>query len=237
MLFIFFDEVKIQPDYPFYHIGGVCLDEEQLIPIQKEMSAIAKDIFGTDRLSRETEIHAQHIWSRSGSFGVMENFGDRVKMLERLIKILGREEVKLIRVTIDSSKPQASARPAEIAFMYFCERADQYAQSQNKIAMLIGDRDGKNSDRFSISLSDYQDKGTEFAFGYKIKNLFESVHFTHSYLNRFLQLADVYTWVVQFWKKQWLHNYTDDKHLAVMEIFSQPEINMFPVKYKDWPKK
>jgi hypothetical protein len=62
MLFVFFDEVKIQPDYPYYHIGGICLEEKYLGPIEQEISAVAKDIFGTTLFSIETEIHAQHIW-------------------------------------------------------------------------------------------------------------------------------------------------------------------------------
>lgn len=34
MLLIFFDEVKTQPDYPFYHIRGICIDEEHITLIE-----------------------------------------------------------------------------------------------------------------------------------------------------------------------------------------------------------
>ncbi len=48
------------------------------------------------------------------------------------------------------------------------------------------------------SLSNYKAAGTDFAFGREIKNLVDSVHFTQSHLSRFLQLADVYVWLLRF---------------------------------------
>jgi len=237
MLLIFFDEVKTQPHYPIYHIGGVCIDEPHLVEIEAEIAAIAQDVFGTTRLSKKTELHMQQIYARSGEFGTMNNFEDRVRIIERFMRILSRPEVKLIDVQIDSLHPKASARPAEIAFMFFCERADQYAASEDKLAMLIGDRESdKIAERSSVSLSNYRIFGTEFQFGRKkITNLFESVHFTHSHLSRFLQLADAYTWIRQFVGNN--SNSENARHRAILDLLKVEENKMYAAKYKHWPTK
>ncbi len=47
MLLIFFDEVKTQPHYPIYHIGGFGIDEAHLTEIEADIAAIAQDVFGT----------------------------------------------------------------------------------------------------------------------------------------------------------------------------------------------
>lgn len=66
-------------------------------------------------------------------------------------------------------------------------------KAKKTTGILIGDRESdSNSERFSTSLSQYGAKGTDYQYGGEITNLFESVHFTHSHLSRFSQLAEVY---------------------------------------------
>lgn len=236
MLLIFFDEVKTQPHYLFYHIAGFAIDEAYLTDVEKEIAAIAQDVFGTTRLSKTTELHMQQIYGRSGVFGTMTNFEDRVRMIGRMMRILARPEVQLIDVRIDASHYKAAARPAEIAFMFFCERANDLAKSHQKMGMLIGDRESdKIAERSSMSLSAYRATSTEFPFGHQLTHLFESVHFTHSHLSRFLQLADAYAWIRQFVKNNLESN--NPRHRAILDLLQLPENNMFPARYKHWPTK
>jgi len=236
MLLIFFDEVKTQPHYPIYHLGGFGIDEAHLEEIEAAIASIAQDVFGTTRLSQKTELHMQQIYARSGSFGTMNNFDDRVSIIERFLSILSRPEVLLIDVQIDSSHPKASVRPAEIAFMFFCERADALAESHKKLGMLIGDRESDPiAERSSVSLSEYRTTSTEFAYGRKLAHLFESVHFTHSHLSRFLQLADAHTWIRQFINNN--RKSGNPRHQAIMDLFKLPEIDLFPAKHKRWPSR
>lgn len=236
MLLIFFDEVKTQPHYPIYHIGGFGIDEAHLAEIEAAIAGIAHDVFGTTQLSQKSELHMQQIYARSGEFGTMTNFDDRVHMIERFLRILSRPEILLIDVQIDSSHPKASVRPAEIAFMFFCERADDLAKSGQKVGMLIGDRESDQiAERSSVSLSEYRTSSTEFVYGRKLTHLFESVHFTHSHLSRFLQLADAHTWIRQFINNN--RKSSNPKHQAIMDLFQLPEIDLFPARYKRWPSK
>ena len=112
--------------------------------------------------------------------------------------------------------------------------------------MLIGDRESDHhAARFATTLSQYRANGTEFAFGHDIKNLVDSVHFTQSHLSRFLQLADVYTWLLQFRNRN--RASTNPRHRAVFDLLKADNVNLYPSKYKvaevagasalraDWP--
>ena len=101
--------------------------------------------------------------------------------------------------------------------------------------MLIGDRENDQvADRFARTLSSYRASGTEFAFGHDIHNLVDSVHFSHSHLSRLLQLADAYTWLLQFRNRN--NGSEDSRHQAVMELIGCESVDLSPSKYKVWPK-
>ena len=105
----------------------------------------------------------------------------------------------------------------------------------NSLGMLIGDRENDQvSDRFSTSLSQYKAEGTEFSLGTEISNLVDSVHFTHSHLSRFLQLADAYAWILQFQLKN--RGSSTQGHKAILDILNQENVDLSPSKYKEWPK-
>ena len=87
---------------------------------------------------------------------------------------------------------------------------------------------------FSVDRSTYRAAGTGFRYGLEIRTLFESVHFTHSHLSRFLQLADIYSWSPQYLNRH--RSSTDTRHQYMLEVFGSAEVNLFPAKYKEWPK-
>lgn len=235
MKLVFFDEVKQQPDYPHYHIGAICIDEQHLEAIEAEINLVANDVFGDSRLSAATEFHAKDIYHRKRVFAGMVNPADRVAILERLIRILSKEEVDLIDIQINAEFLTAGQSAADIAFMFLCERVSQHMRVCRSLGMLIGDRDTDViSERFSVDLSNYRARGTDFRFGHEIDNLFESVHFTHSHLSRFLQLADIYSWVLQFKNRH--RGSTDPRYKLMFDVFSKEDISLFPRKYKEWPR-
>ncbi len=235
MLLIFFDEVKPQPDYPHYHIGAVCIDEENVSLIEQELEALANQVFDDAQLSPMTEFHAVDIYHRKKGFRGMVDVAERISIIERLLQILSKDEVGLIDIQINTDKLAPRQSPEEISFMFLCERANDFVRSKQTLGMLIGDRENDSqSERFSVCLSGYRAKGTDFAFGRDIENLFESVHFTHSHLSRFLQLADMYAWILQFLNRN--RHSTEFRHQAILDVLKKDEINLFPSKYKEWPK-
>ncbi len=234
MKLVFFDESKDQPDYPYYHIGGVCIDESNLIETEHLVGSIAIKAFGTDELARQTELHATDIYHRKRNFKKCPDFGKRLELLDDFMAILSLETVRLIKIQINCTNLYGSQDPAEIAFMFLCERANDLVLANNGLGMLIGDRENDQvADRFAKTLSGYRASGTEFAFGRDIHNLVDSVHFSHSHLSRLLQLADVYTWLLQFRNRN--NGSEAPRHQAVMELLVRESVNLFPSKYKIWP--
>lgn len=235
MKLIFFDETKSQPDYAHYHVGAVCIDESHLANIEERIGAIAQKAFGASELTRDTELHAAEIYHRKRNFKAFPDFGLRLGLISDFVDILSLDVVQLINIQINCSLLHKGQLPDEIAFMYLCERANDLVKAQQSLGMLIGDRENDDvSDRFSTTLSGYRANGTDFAFGREIRNLVDSVHFTHSHLSRFLQLADVHTWLLQFRNRH--GRSTDRRHKSVLEILRRDGVNLFPSKHKEWPK-
>lgn len=235
MHLIYFDESKNGPDHPYYHIGGICIDERYLSDIESQVNAISDKVFGTGNLSRGTELHAVDIFHRKNNFKDFPDFGGRLEVFADFAAILSQESVQLIDVQINASKLYDSRDSADIAFMYFCERANDLASANESLGMLIGDRENDRvAARYSMTLSGYRADGTDYAYGRDIPNLVDSVHFTHSHLSRFLQLADVYTWLLQFQIRN--RESEHPRHVAVHEILEHVDVNLFPAKYKHWPK-
>lgn len=235
MKLIFFDEAKNDEKYSHYHIGGVCIDEQHLSEVEAGINKVAEEAFGNSRLVRGTELHAAEIYHRKKHFKDWSVFEKRVALLGDLMKILSLPAVQRIDVQINKDKLWGNQVPDEVAFMFFCERANDLCRANRCLGMLIGDRESDRvAERYAVSLSEYRATGTDFMFGRDIYNLVDSVHFTHSHLSRFLQLADIYTWILQFRNRN--YNSEDFRHKAIFEVLRSDEVNLYPSKYKEWPK-
>jgi hypothetical protein len=235
MKLIFFDEAKNNDEYPHYHIGGVCIDESHLKKIEARINAVATKAFGNAALIRGTELHAAEIYHRKKHFKDWNDFDARIALIDEMMQILSEREVMLIDVQINAGKLWGAQSPDDIAFMFFCERSNDLCRAHGSMGMLIGDRESDRvAERYAVSLSGYRAEGTDFEYGRNIENLVDSVHFTHSHLSRFLQLADVYTWLLQFRNRNACSENT--RHRAIFDILKQPEIDLGPSKYKEWPK-
>jgi len=234
MRLIFFDESKNDTEYLSYHIGGISIEDKWLLEVEAQVSAIADDVFGSSRLIQETEFHAAEIFHRKKNFKSWHDFESRIDVLRRLVDILNLEYVDLIDIKVNCGLLSASQSPEHLAFMFLCERANDLMKRREALGMLIGDRENDQSAaKHAGSLSDYKARGTDFAFGREITHLVDSVHFTQSHLSRFLQLADVYAWLLQFQVRN--RGSDNPRHLAVLEILRRDEVNLFPAKYKEWP--
>ena len=235
MYLIFLDESKDDPNYRHYHIGGVCIAEENLAEVERLVGAIATKAFGSSELTRETELHASDIYHRKSNLKHCLDFSKRLALLSDFAEILTLDIVRLIDIQINCEELSKTQSPEEIAFMFFCERANDLIKSNGSLDMLIGDRENdRMADRYAIILSGYRLRGTDFAYGRDIHNLVDSVHFSHSHLSRLIQLADVYTWFLQFRNRR--NRSKNSRHRQLLDIFAKTEINLWPSKYKEWPR-
>ena len=237
MKLIYFDESKNDDRYPHYHMGGVCIDETDLIDAERRVAAIAEKAFGSAEPIRETELHAAEIWQGSKHFKKWrEDFPRRLGLLSDFIDILSLEQIRLIDIQINCNLLQGAHAPEQFAFMFLCERANGLVKGLKSLGLLIGDRESDYvADRLSTTLSAYRKRGTDFAFGTGIDSLVDCAHFTHSHLSRLLQLADVYTWLLQFRNRN--RDSKNKYHQAVFDLLRRDGVNLFPSKYKEWPKK
>lgn len=235
MKLIFFDEAKNDDEYPHYHIGGVGIDEEHLAEVEARVNEVVEEAFGQSRLERGNELHAAEIYHRKKHFKDWMDFDQRIVLIDKLMQILSMPQLQLIDIQINVGKLWQNQIPDEVAFMFFCERANDLCRARSCLGMLIGDRESDRvAERYAGCLSDYRAGGTDFAFGRDIENLVDSVHFTHSHLSRFLQLADIYTWLLQFRNRN--HGSDNFRHQAIFDIWARKEITIHPSKYKEWPK-
>ncbi len=227
MKLIFFDEVKNDSEYPHYNLGAVCIDESNLAQVEEKISVLSEETFGTRVLSQETEFHAADIYHRKKHFKSWDDFCSRIHIIERFMEVLSMEEVLLVDIQINCDQLSEGQSADEISFMFLCERANDLVKSKQYLGMLIGDRESdRMSERFSTSLSKYRARGTNFTFGRDIHDLVDSVHFTHSHLSRFLQLADIYVWLNQFCLRN--RGSTNKRHQAILDMFKKESIELFP---------
>ena len=236
MKLIYFDESKNDDRYAHYHMGAVCIDEADLIDVERRVAAIAETAFGSAEPSRETELHAAEIWQGSKHFRKWkEDFPKRLAFLSDFIDILSLEQVGLVDIQINCSLLQGAHAPEHLAFMFLCERANSLVKGFKSIGLLIGDRESDHvADKLATTLGAYRKRGTDFAFGTDIDRLVDCAHFTHSHLSRLLQLADAYTWLLQFQNR---NRHSKNKyHQAVFALLSRDGVDLFPSKYKEWPK-
>lgn len=235
MKLIFFDEAKQGPDYPHYHLGAVCIDEHDLATVEARITALSVEAFGSGELSLTTEFHAAEIYHRKKNFKSWSDFNKRLHLISQFAEILSLPEIQRIDIQVNCAPLYAGQTPADIAFMFLCEKANSLVKAKKSLGMLIGDRESDHhAERFATTLSTYRANGTDFALGQNINNLVDSVHFTHSHLSRFLQLADVYVWLLQFRNRN--RGSEDIRHQAVFDLLKSDRINLFPSKYKEWPK-
>lgn len=234
MYLVFFDESKNDKDYPSYHIGALAVEDARLLEVEMQINSIAQKVFGNSRLSQETEFHAAEIFHRSKNFKSWNDFEARIDVMRQLIDVLSLDYVERIDIKINCDLLHTNQVAEDIAFMFLCERANDLMRSQNALGMLIGDRENdRSSAKHAGSLSKYKARGTEFAYGREITHLVDSVHFTQSHLSRFLQLADVYVWLLQFRARN--ADSKNSRHQAVFGLLQREGVSIFPRKYKEWP--
>lgn len=236
MYLVFFDESKNDKDYPSYHIGALAIEDMRLLDLEAKLNLIAENVFGNARLSQATEFHAAEIFNRSKNFKSWVDFGKRIDVLRQLIDVLSLDCVDRIDIQINCELLHANQVAEDIAFMFLCERANDLMRSRKSLGMLIGDRENdRSAAKHAGSLSEYRARGTDFAYGREIMNLVDSVHFTQSHLSRFLQLADVYVWLLQFRARN--RDSTNPRHQSVFQLLKREGTSLFPRKYKEWPRR
>jgi hypothetical protein len=230
----YFDEIK--PDAkagrPEYVVGGLVIPFGQIKPLEKAVSELAVEIFGTSEMIPTTEFHAAHIYSGKGAFKG-QPAERRIEVLSRLGGIIHGARAQGVGQVFGcaNSDLMHSTDPAKAAFAFFCERVQAFV-GRNADTLLIGDLDGEESRRMIRDFSRYRIDGkTPWDYGAPIPSIIDSVHFAHSHHSRLLQLADAYLFLLtrnSGSKTGWM--------LTSLNKACEGQ-NFFPDRYKEWPKR
>lgn len=229
---IYYDEVKFDPpEQPSYWLGGICMTHELIPEIEAQVTAVAERAFGSAILSKKTEIHGIELCRGKGNFKGRD-FGERLELLKELLAIIARDDIALIRVKVNPSNiTHSTESPADIAFMFFVEKVDEFLRSKSSLGMLFGDYDEPAIGTSVANLSEFRRGSTRWARGKGIENLIDTVHFAKSHHSRLIQLADVHLYVSQF---MWGDNNSGWRKTLAEVIKSSRSLS--PAKYKDWPQ-
>jgi hypothetical protein len=223
----YFDEVKPVNEQQTYWIGGICVAIENIPAIEAQVSALAKEVFGTSELTTNTEFHGRDIYFSKAAFkGVAPQ--KRLEVLSRLADILSNGDiVKRVYAAINTTKLYAPEKAAQFAFD-FCERV-QLCVGQDHKTLLIGDEDHEQVRDLVRDFATYRMHGTPWDFGMEINSIVDTVHFARSHHSRMIQLADVYLFLITHssgTRNGWMAE-------ALTEILNAKEL--WAHRYKHWP--
>jgi len=238
MYLIYFDEVKNHSKHQnYFWLGGIAIDTNHIKKVENKISDISKECFNNPCIGRETEFHAAEIYHRKRIYKGWSDPTKRIALIGKLFKILDDELIKKIYVKVDKTYFNSKFSRItidELAFMFFCEKANALMSGLRDIGMLIGDRENTSiATRYAEKLSNWRHSQTEYAWGTEINNLIDTVHFTESHLSRMLQLADIHIWCRQFHASN-LNNDNSIPKLMIQEI-KNSSVAFFASKYKEYP--
>lgn len=208
MILFYYDEVKYHPpQQDSFWLGGIGVPSEIISEIEQQVNEVSQDAFGSSLLRKNTEFHGKEICRGNGMFkGVPEDV--RLAFLERLLAIVGRNDIFRIHVEIKPGNISHSLKPhEEIAFMYLTEQFNSLLQEQESIGMMFGDYDEPAIGTSVASLSRFRKGGTEWGRAKEIDRIVDTVHFAKSHHSRMIQLADIFLYCLQFFygdnRAQW----------------------------------
>ena len=231
MYLIYFDEVKDRPHKQrYYRVGALAIPIDLTIAIEKKVSELSNDVFGSPLLSEDTEFHGNPLLCGKGLFKNFDS-AQRQEIYQKLLAIIDSfEEIFKISIRVDSKKYYASIGINEMAFIFLVEKANELMRENDSVGLLIGDYDDPIIDASVKQLSEYREIGTPYK-SRNIKNLIDTVHYAKSHHSRFIQLADIYVHSLQLQEKK----STQSISRGVQEFIRSLE-NRFPQKWKHWPQ-
>jgi hypothetical protein len=238
MHLIYLDEVKYQPpEQPYYWLCGFAADQDALAFLDQQSRNVSMWYFGTEQMRNETEFHAKHIIAGKGPYKGHEA-ERRIELTRRLIDCLcGHSSIKRIEIRIDPSKMVYERDPAQSAFMFFIERANQLMKNHQSMGVLIADEESKKVASGNVSsLCNYREWGTDWRFGQEIGHLADTIHHTSSHQSRMIQLADVFVYACQLQGRDRL-DYVKGKvreHAVKAGLYQVATYKYWPTNQSPW---
>ena len=195
MHLIYFDENKYSKENPFFTIGGILVPEAKVLELDKTLTQIQFNFFGSSSLVVENEFHGAQMFHGKGPFKGRK-LADRIEVFDYFASFLIENSIAIRLVCIDVERHRRKYRSPmpeyKLGIMLFWERACDYLDKVDDLGIAFGDYEKDEVAPSVVDFSEYKTTGrSPIYFGRSLGRLVDSVYFTHSHHSRFLQLADV----------------------------------------------
>jgi hypothetical protein len=195
MYLIHFDENKFTEECPYFYIGGLLIPGDHAAAIEQTLSRIRYNFFGTDVLSKDTEIHGKEIFHGKGVFKGRK-MADRLKLMQDLISLVTENKlaVRMVRIGVKAHREKYRYPEPEyhLGLMLALERFCEYLDGKNEHGVVFGDHEEDEMSRAILDFSQFKVLGkTPMYYGRPLGRLIDTIYFTQSHHSRFLQLTDI----------------------------------------------
>ena len=195
MKLIYFDENKYSEDNPYFLVGGVVVNEQIALELDKLLSQIQFNYFGTSVLTKESEFHAKEIFHGKGVWKG-KKLSERIKVFDDISSVIISKQLPIRIVDIDVRKHKKKYRyptpEYRLGLMLILERFSDYLTKVNDIGLIFGDYEKDEITKSIVDFSEFKLLGkTPMYYGRPLGRLIDTVYFTQSHHSRFLQIADI----------------------------------------------
>lgn len=191
----YFDENKYSEDNPYFFIGGFLVSEEKVLDLEKTLTQIQYNFFGSSSLRKDTEFHGKEMFHGKAHFKGIK-LSKRVQLFKDLTTFIINNElpIRMICIDVKSHRKKYTFPIPEyrLGLMLILERFCDYLEEVNDIGVVFGDYEEDEIAKAILDFSEFKFVGkTPMHFGRPLGRLIDTVYFTHSHHSRFLQVADV----------------------------------------------
>ena len=190
----YFDENKYTKENPFFVIGGYLVSEDKVLELERTLTEIQSNFFGSTALRTDTEFHGKEMFHGKGHFK-KRKLNERVQLFEDITSfvISNKLPVRMVRIDVDAhrSKYQYPKPEYRLGLTLILERFCDYLEKEDDIGAVFGDYEKDEISKAILDFAEFKRSGTPMYYGRSLGRLIDTVYFTHSHHSRFLQVSDV----------------------------------------------
>lgn len=231
MYFAYFDESKNSQFSQYFHLGAFCVPASFVSSLEQTMNELSQKHFGNFLPNRYNEYHASWLMNGKGHFKEM-TLEQRMKILDDLCYLLDLDIIKFVHIRIDCSKYHGNDAKL-MAFIFLCEKIEKLMMDNSSIVTLYCDKESKDLDsKYKDYLEGFRFHSTPTSYGRRLNCFATSLIFEESYQSRMIQLADLYTWIMQH-RMRCIHD-VSPKNEKIREVLLRHK-RYWPNKLRYWP--
>jgi hypothetical protein len=239
MHLIYFDENKYSKDFPYFYIGGIILPDHKLTELEKIITQIQYNFFGTSILMRDTELHGIDMFQGKGHFKG-RRLSDRIQLFRDVATFLIHNSIPVRLVCIDVKQHREKYTYPQpeynLGLMLVLEHFSDYLEKIDDIGIVFGDYEKDEITRSILDFSQFKHDGKSRMYsGRPLGRLKDTIYFTHSHHSRFLQVADVVIYLANCYENHHGMERTKWHDVETQKMWEEIKDNTdFAMKH--WPK-